>query len=169
MVTALDPMDMAVEDSLILERGLLMLNLRLMLMLMLILLFFMVPMDMVCRMLDMLDMDMVPMVMALDPMDMAVEDSLIWERGPLMLSQKQRLMLMLILLFFMVPMDMVCHMLDMQDMDMVPIVMDLELMDMAILMDMANSLTLDENQIVFFLNMNTARKATENVFFSLTT
>merc|ERR1712025_941712 len=147
MVTALDPMDMAVEDSLILERGLLMLNLRLMLMLMLILLFFMVPMDMVCRMLDMLDLDMVPMVMALDPMDMAVEDSLIWERGPLMLSQKQRLMLMLILVFFMVP-----------------IVMDLELMDMAILMDMGNSLILDENQIVFCKHEH-SKKSNRKCFF----
>merc|ERR1711970_1261554 len=122
-------------------------------MLMLILLFFMVPMDMACLMSAMLDTDMGPMAMALDPMDMAVEDSLISERGPLMLSQKQRLMLMLIQVFFMVPMDMVCHMLDMLDMDMVPIVMDLELMDMAILMDMVDMPILDKNPIIL------ARKA----------
>merc|ERR1719228_571473 len=102
----LDPMDMAVEDSLIWERGLLMPSLRPRLMLMLTLPFFMVLMDMVCLMLDMLDMVMVPMDMDLDPMDMAVEDSLIWERGLLMPSLRPRLMLMLILVFFMVPMDM---------------------------------------------------------------
>merc|ERR1719369_1124540 len=50
-----------------------------------------------------------------------MEDTSILERGLLMLSLRPRLMLMLILLFFMVPMDMVCHMLVILDMDMVPI------------------------------------------------
>merc|ERR1712095_251850 len=94
---------------------------------MLILLFFMVPMDMACLMLAMLDTDMGPMAMVLDPMDMAMEDSLIWERGPLMLS----LMPMLILLFFMVPMDMACLMSAMLDTDMGPMAMVLDPMDMA--------------------------------------
>merc|ERR1719228_384087 len=143
MDMVLDPMDMAVEDSLIWERGLLMLNL----MLRLTLLFFMVLMDMACHMLAMLDTDMGPMDMVLDLMDMAVEDSLIWERGQLMPSLRPRLMLMLILLFFMVPMDMVCHMLDILDTDMVPIVMVLELMDMVFLMDMLDTTILDKYSI----------------------
>merc|ERR1719228_1541887 len=136
MDMVLDPMDMAVEDSLIWERGLL----RLRLMLMLTLLFFMVLMDMACHMLAMLDTDMGPMDMVLDLMDMAVEDSLIWERGQLMLSLRPRL----ILVFFMVPMDMVCHMLDILDTDMVPIVMVLELMDMVFLTDMLDTTILDK-------------------------
>merc|ERR1719348_2822677 len=140
---------MDMEDTSILESDLLMLSLRPRLMLMLILHFFMVLMDMACHMLAMLDTDMGPMDMVLDLMDMAVEDSLILERGQLMPSLRPRLMLMLILLFFMVLMDMVCHMLDILDTDMVPIVMVLELMGMAVLMDMVDSLTLDENPTDF--------------------
>merc|ERR1719516_145752 len=133
------------EDTSILESDLLMLSLRPRLMLMLILLFFMVLMDMACHMSAMLDTDMVPMVMVLDPMDMAEEDSLIWERGLLMLSLRPRLMLMLILPFFMVLMDMACHMLDMLDMDWVPMAMVLELMAMGFPLDM---LIWDKNNII---------------------
>merc|ERR1719516_975296 len=133
------------EGTSILESDLLMLSLRPRLMLMLILHFFMVLMDMACHMLAMLDTDMVPMVMVLDPMDMAEEDSLILERGPLMPSLRPRLMLMLILLFSMVLMDMACHMLDMLDMDWVPMAMVLELMAMGFPLDM---LIWDKNNII---------------------
>merc|ERR1719348_1384344 len=76
-----------------------------------------------------------------------MEDTSILESDLLMPSLRPRLKLMLILLFFMVPMDMVCHMLDILDTDMVPIVMVLELMDMVFLMDILDTDMVDKYSI----------------------
>merc|ERR1719481_2523532 len=81
--------------------------------LMLILLFFMVP---IMAVWDMLDMDMLDLAMDI-PMPL---DTTILARGLLMLSPRPRLML--ILLFFMVP---IMAVWDMLDMDMLDLAMDI--------------------------------------------